>query len=122
MVKYCSLSRDQRRGLGTIRFGTPALQHLALPKEMLGGQQGALASEALRAKAQRGSKLIRVGLAEPLVSRARKPASDTSVQGEELCLWAAGRRQQLSRGLRNDTFGIGHLKCQLKLKIHHIPL
>lgn len=72
MVKYCLLSREQRSGLWTIRFGARALQHLALPKEMLGGQQGALASEALRAKAQHVSKLVRVVLTELLLSMARK--------------------------------------------------
>ena len=89
---------------------------------MLGGRQAALASEALRAKAQRGSKLVRVVLTELLLSTARKQVSDTSLQGEKLHLWAARLRQQLNRGLRNHSFGIGHLKWQLKLEIHHIPL
>lgn len=74
-------------------------------------------SEALRAKAQRGSKLVRVVLTELLLSTARRGASDTGLRGEELPLWAARLRQQLNRG----SFGPGHLKWQLELEIHHIP-
>lgn len=54
----------------------------ALPKEVLGGLQGALASEALRAQAKRGSKLVRVVLTELLLSMAGKRASDTSLRGK----------------------------------------
>lgn len=73
-----------------------------------------------KAKAQRGSRLV--GVSYLSCFWAWPGVSETSPQGEELCLWAAWLRQRLNRGLRNHSFGIGHLKWKLKLKIHHIPL
>lgn len=83
--------RTEERALNNLLWSS-CIAAPALPTEVLGGRQGALASEALRAQAKRGSKLVRVVLTELLPSMAGKRVSDTSLQGEKLHLWAAAEQ------------------------------
>lgn len=69
--------RTEERALNNLLWSS-CIAAPALPKEVL----GALASEALRAQAKHGSKLVRVVLTELLLSMAGKRASDTSLRGK----------------------------------------